>query len=121
MRYVDSLIVATTAIDNVIKDRQNFTAPNYTRGLCGIQPAKPWENGPKLLEYMLNVINHSFPKYKIYCLQYEHIICILLHLVYNCWMERPYHFFQGTFGLLNFSSKSTELFKPNPVHFKKKI
>ena len=62
MRYVDSLIVAVTAIDNFIKDGQNFTAPNYTRGLCGIQPVKPWENGAKLMEYIVNVIIYSFSK-----------------------------------------------------------
>ena len=55
MRYVDSLLVVITAINNFIKDQHNFTSPNYSRGLCGIQAVKPWVNGAKLLEYILSV------------------------------------------------------------------
>lgn len=55
MRYVDSLIVAITAIDNFVLDGNNFTSPDYDDGLCGVKDVKPWAQGAKLLQYILDV------------------------------------------------------------------
>ncbi len=55
MRYLDSIIVITTALRNFLDDNHTFHAPQNERGVCGIGKTEPWDVGQKLLDYILNV------------------------------------------------------------------
>ena len=58
MRYIDSVIVVVTALNNFLKSTGTFETPSNEKGVCGMGKAEPWQLGAEFFSHIMKVMKY---------------------------------------------------------------